>query len=289
MTREDDFIDQVEGYLDEYEGQTPLPEMVRDAVRAQLPTTRQISPLPGPLRILDMTVTVPPAARYGLVAAAAVAAVIAGGALFGGPNLGGGPTPTPVPIPTPPILSGDALEAGTYRLTVVGVVATITVPPGWANVQGIGVGKDIPDVSFAAVVFWPSDEEVAHVYSDPCRWQDGYVDPPVGPTVDDLVTALANQPQRGESVPIDVSIDGYRGKMVELTVPDDIDFADCDGGQFYSWEGRFHQAPGQVDRIYVLDVDGRRLVIDAHFTPGTSAGDLAEQQAVLESIRLDGR
>ena len=37
MTRNDDFIGQLEGYLEEYEGSTPLPNEVRDAIRAQLP------------------------------------------------------------------------------------------------------------------------------------------------------------------------------------------------------------------------------------------------------------
>ena len=75
--------------------------------------------------------------------------------------------------------------------------------------------------------------------------------------------------------------------MIELSVPDDIDFADCDSGEFHTWEGRFQQAPGQIDRIYILDVGGQRLLIDSHFQPGTPEADLAEQQAIFESIQLD--
>ena len=41
MTRDDDFIGQLEGYLDQYEGSTPLPDEVRDAIRAELPSTQQ--------------------------------------------------------------------------------------------------------------------------------------------------------------------------------------------------------------------------------------------------------
>ena len=40
MTR-DEFIGLLGGYLDEYEGSTPMPEHVRDAIRADLPSTRQ--------------------------------------------------------------------------------------------------------------------------------------------------------------------------------------------------------------------------------------------------------
>ena len=39
MTAHDPFINQLEDYLDEYEGNTPLPEAVRDAIRAELPST----------------------------------------------------------------------------------------------------------------------------------------------------------------------------------------------------------------------------------------------------------
>ena len=44
MTRDDDFIGQLEGYLDEYEGSTPLPDEVRDAIRAQLPSINSARP-----------------------------------------------------------------------------------------------------------------------------------------------------------------------------------------------------------------------------------------------------
>ncbi len=55
MTRDDDFIPQLEAYLDEYEGTNPLPDAVRHAVRAQLSTTRQIGPVLGPMRDLMMS------------------------------------------------------------------------------------------------------------------------------------------------------------------------------------------------------------------------------------------
>ncbi len=83
MTHEDDFIQQLEGYLDEYEGTTPLPDEVRDAVRAQLRTTRQIGPITGPMRDFMMSNVI----RVGLVAAAAaIIAVIAFNLLPGSPD-----------------------------------------------------------------------------------------------------------------------------------------------------------------------------------------------------------
>ena len=47
MTRDDDdFTGQLEGYLDEYLGSTPLPDEPRDAIRAQLPSIRQTARFP---------------------------------------------------------------------------------------------------------------------------------------------------------------------------------------------------------------------------------------------------
>ena len=86
--------------------------------------------------------------------------------------------------------------------------------------------------------------------------------------------------------PVDVTLDGYSGKMVEMSVPTDIDFADCDGGEFRSWLGRYHQGPGQVDQIYILDVDDQRVVIYSSYMPETSAAERAERQAIVESIQL---
>ena len=290
MTRTDEFMGQVESYLEDYDGSTPLPETVRDAIRAELPLTRQRPAWWPARRFPDMNSF----AKLSVAAAVVVVAALLGFNYLVAPNIGseglGDSSPTPSPSPTPalPALSGDALAPGTYRTVAGDVDATLTVPDGWSNIQGYGVAKESGGAeTFTAVVIWPSDVEAAHVYADPCRWrQDGFVRPPVGPTVDDLATALANQPLRGDAEPVDVEVDGYAGKRIELSVPDDIDFANCDAGEFQSWEGRTHQGPGQVDVLYILDVDGQRVVIDAHFMPGTSAADDAERQAIVESIQL---
>jgi hypothetical protein len=289
MTREDDFIGQLEGYLDDYEGLTPLPDATRDAIRAQLPKTRQIGSFRGPMRYLSMSMSIPVPARYGVAAAMVVAAAVLGGALFvGGRNNPGGPGPTasPSPTPGPPVNVHGVLEPGTYRVTPGAVSATLTVPAGWS-----GGGLD-PNVSKGDgptsmfVGFWPLDEDFATVYADPCHWEGNVVTPPVGPTVDDLADALAAQADRGDALPTDVTVDGYHGKFLELSVPSGIDFADCDQGEFRSWFGRFHQGPGQIDRIYILDVDGQRAVYFGSFLPEVSAADQAELQSILDSVHI---
>ena len=71
MTRNDDFIGQLEGYLEEYEGSTPLPDDVRDVIRAQLPSIQQRAAWWPAQRVESMNLML----RYGI--AAAVIAVVA--------------------------------------------------------------------------------------------------------------------------------------------------------------------------------------------------------------------
>ena len=71
-----------------------------------------------------------------------------------------------------------------------------------------------------------------------------------------------------------------------MSAPTDIDFADCDEGDFSTWAGRLQRGPGQVDVVHMLDVDGDRAVVIAHHMPGVSAAGLAEQQAVVDFIDL---
>ena len=298
MTAPDPFISKLEDYLDEYEGNTPLPEGVRDAIRAELPTTRQRPAWWPARRSPEMNTFV----KYGLAAAAVVVAALLGYNYLLAPSVGGPAIddPSPAPTPSPPALTDTSVEPGTYLLTTEAEPdgtyhlpegSTLTMPAGWEGGNGFRVSKneDPSDpVAFTGVGFWIWDGDFATVYLDPCQWLDGAITPPVGPTVDDLANALASQPHRGDAVPVDVTLDGYSGKMIEMTVPSDIDFADCDRGEFRSWLGRYHQGPGQVDQVYILDVDGQRVVIYSSYMPGTSEAERAEREAIVESIQLGG-
>ena len=53
MNGTDDFIVRLEAYLDDFDGATPLPDHVRDAVHAALAGTRPGSPVRVPRRLLD--------------------------------------------------------------------------------------------------------------------------------------------------------------------------------------------------------------------------------------------
>ena len=45
--------------------------------------------------------------------------------------------------------------------------------------------------------------------------------------------------------------------------------------------------PGQVDQLWILDIDGARLVIDAFSMPYATSNEREELRAVVESIRFE--
>ena len=124
------------------------------------------------------------------------------------------------------------------------------------------------------------------------------LDPPVGPTVDDLVAAWANLPDFAATAAVDVTVDGYAGKQFEFTVPDGVGCKAKVGiGQVYAlWDytGMSNEdAPGYFAwslnlhfQIWVLDVDGTRLVIGATTLPNTSPQNRAALDEVLASIQI---
>ncbi len=44
---------------------------------------------------------------------------------------------------------------------------------------------------------------------------------------------------------------------------------------------------GQVDRLWVLDVNGQRLVVDASYSPNTTQAQRDEQDQIVQSLRFD--
>jgi hypothetical protein len=132
---------------------------------------------------------------------------------------------------------------------------------------------------------------VGNVYAQPCRWRGTLLDPPIDSSVDDLVAGLASQRGRQASEATDVTLDGFTGKFMELTVPARIDLADCHDGEFRTWVdptgGPRYLEPGQRDLLWIVDVDGSRLVIDAALGPQTTQQDRADRIQMVESIRIE--
>jgi hypothetical protein len=242
--------------------------------------------------------------RYGLAAAAVVVVAIVGINLLG-PNLGGTPDPTPTIAPSheptatpiPPLPPSGALDPGTYGMPVRfgGVGFAFTVPAGWevdidhfVHKGTDGTRKEsgaimIPSITTGVIL---SAWQVDRVYADACH-PDG-TDLPVDASVDALATALAGQLGRVTSGPAEATVGGHPAQIVELTAAADL--TDC-GDMLLTWPdlkgGWLPASPNQIDAVYIVDVDGTRLVIVATHWAGTSAADLAELEAVVASIQIE--
>ena len=184
-------------------------------------------------------------------------------------------------------------DPGSYALTARGTgtppLAVLDVPAGYSNFGFFAlVPEEFPeeDVPLRSVQYWNVDG----VLVDPCAMDEGA--PDAGTSVQDLVAALEKQEQTATTEPVPVAVDGHAGLYVELTAPADLSFATCDLGYFSYWEGSPDDAqhtvdsPGTVDRTWILDVAGDRVVVVAAAPPGVTAAQVREMRAMVESIRF---
>ncbi|MEO7294738.1 MAG: hypothetical protein ABIZ57_01240 [Candidatus Limnocylindria bacterium] len=272
------------------------PARVAEAVRLEARSTRQTAiPVWWPQRRF-------PEMNKSLTYAAAAAAVVIVAILSitflapGGLNVGGpAETPTPSPAPSPVVLpaSETNLAAGTYGIDeLFPFRVTFVVPDGWFSCSP---GDD----EIGACARLTSDSEVSmgiafvnvdNVIADPCDRSDAQLDPPVGPSVDDLVTAISNLQGFDATDASDVTVDGFSGKQFELTAPAGDSGCVVDGDGFGTWTTPSRTngvGPGEVNLLRVLDVDGVRLVVTAAYHPAlASAEEVAEIRRVFESIHI---
>ena len=195
------------------------------------------------------------------------------------------------------------LEPGTYFIDPDGDASTplrVTydiAADGWS--QWIGAAK-FSEVGHTGV----SITTVSNLVRDGCL-DHLWADPPIGPSVDDLAAALTElSPFEVTSPPTDVTLDGYSGKHLVWTVPDlqvegepgDQRFTGCQGRQLMSWvafidtvngDGFYgYTGPGYIEEFWILDVDGTRLMIAAETSPDSPLQDIAERDAILDSIQI---
>ena len=240
--------------------------------------------------------------RLFIAAGAAAVLVVAVAALALRPSSTIGPQGTPAPTRTPsptvapspttlPTLPSGTLAAGSYStrpfpLTpLADMEVTLTVPSGWdgwpTNAVTPAAGPGGPDGGAIALLL------VTELYSDPCRASTPELPMiPAGETVDDLVRAFGEVESSYEVGPVtDVSIGGYAGKQLDLTIPSDVDFASCGFGQYWIWDpGPYAQGPGNRWNVSILDVAGNRVVILAQDFPGTPAAVQGEFRDIIASI-----
>ena len=295
------------------EGQTELADQVFDAVRTDIEHTRQRVVI-GLWRIPDIMSRL---VVIGLGAAAVVAALIIGTQIFGTPAPGGvgtSPTASPSPIVTP-APSSEAwvgIPRGPFVVTGARAPVQVTVSiasPGWTALPGYDAlsknddGLDPPVAVGAAFLAWTWPTGTGfNVYGDPCHWTTTIPETPAT-TPGEIAAALAAQASTNPTAPVDVTVGGFAGKAITVHVPMSFDlpsatrekrFAACDQNvfAFYGIEGeageaRNAQGAGQVDDLWILDVSGRIVILDAAYGPAVPAQLVAEMRTIAGSATFE--
>ena len=230
-----------------------------------------------------------------------------------GSNTSTGSTTSTSATTSPPAPSGpatvapvtDVLTGGLYEFGPFEDMRSLTLdatgPDGWTGYPSWAMDGPDPVRADApngiGIAFFSANG----LYSDLCHWDVrgiGDAGPPgdvkVGPTVDDLVAALRANKSYTSSAAKPVTIDGYAGQELELQLPDDP-FTKCDkddpndsGGHafVFSGPGLYAQGPANRWHLYILDVDGARLISVILSYAKTPQTDLDLAQSIIETLDI---
>ena len=225
------------------------------------------------------------------------------------PSIAAATTPSNVATPT---LAEGPLEAGTYVAAPLAsamfnsclrppqpgcseseddsIRVTFTVPDGWAGLGGYGAivlaAEGTSSPAGASMGFGRG----SWLHSDPCLTParlsaNAQPDIAVGPSVDEFASAIADHPLLDATDPVPVTLGGFSGKYLDLQLPTDL--TGC-ATSYFPWEpGAYAQGPGHRWHLWILDVDGVRVVVQATDYAGTSAEHRAELDAIVQSIQIE--
>lgn len=119
---------------------------------------------------------------------------------------------------------------------------------------------------------------------DACRHEEADAFDP-GPSVEDLAHALVAKKSTRASTPERVTLAGHRGLYVELASPRDISTCGKYPGLWRDPERGIY-GDGQVDRVWILDVDGQRVAVNASYGPRATAVEQDNLTSMVESIKF---
>jgi hypothetical protein len=290
----------IRAFLDE--GLTELPDRVYDAVRSDIDRTRQ--------RVVIVPWRTPQMNTYAKlaigVAAVAVVAVVGINLLpGGGAGVGGTSTvspspsplplasPSPSPLPGPGIWPTGALQPGRHEATMNGITFSFDLPTsGWSSVlfKGMLTKGTEPNPDFRWIGL--GMEGPPGVATDPCAGKARLV----GPSVDDLATAMTTIPDTQASGPVDVTVGGLPAKLVQLTIdadmacrPSDEALQQPDALSSFNLYGEGTTYPVTLDSVikeWVLEVDGKRVII--HSDQAAPDPEIEREiQQIVDSIQFE--
>lgn len=175
---------------------------------------------------------------------------------------------------------------------------TLTVPDGWSALEGTAVVPSVEGYSppgGGSLLFGRGGW--LYTVSQVCGGSgpDFPTGPniPTGTTVDEFVTALVDHPDLDVTDPVDATLGGYSGKYLELRAPantttDELGPDPSGCNYYFVWEpGIYAQGPNALWRIWVLDVDGIRVVVRSDSFPGTTPEVQTQLAGIVDSIQIE--
>ena len=182
----------------------------------------------------------------------------------------------------------EGLTAVSYSLSDFPAAITFDIPPVeppavWfvcspSAVEQAVCRESTPNM-IVAVTFQIVDNVVAG-----CSDQETaeLLDPPVGPSVDDLVTAISNLEGYEATAPVDITVSGFQGKEFTLTAVRH----GC-GGTWATADRVTGMGAGESNLLRILDVDGVRVVIAGAYHASTPEADVAAVEQVMDSVQIE--
>ena len=303
MTRQLDLEQLLDIWLDD--GPTDTSDAVFDAAVARIYRQRQRPAWRVSQRDSDVKAAIKPLLAVAAVVAVAVASIaivqIPSGQWFSGtaspsqppmPSVGPGASIRVVPE------GGGRLTPGRWRFPVVigDVPLSIDadIPTGWFVADRFGlmhgdIGTDMPRGIGVAFL------EAETLYRDPCRWDlDGSGRPgqpgeiAVGPSARNLVDALVASPAHAATPPTPITFDGHPGWQLEIQLPGDVAACDRDADgipRAFPWAPST-EAQGDDNRwrLFIIDVDGDRLIVAMAYYEGTPVERFQAAMAIVDSL-----
>ncbi len=218
------------------------------------------------------------------------------------------PSPSPSPSPsrsprpeasrvTGAIPESGALAGGRHSFTQNGIPFSLEfTKPGWIS-RGIEVppdGGSLIKADETSEEIWLLLWSIDGVYSDPCGRVPAS---PVSPSAADLAAAVAGMPGFDVLIPPEgVTLGGRPATHVQIKLREDIG---CLPQQFYMWYDdvrcgpddpchRWANAPGhQINDIWIFEVDGAHLWMEAETFDNAAPGTLEEVQRIIDSIEFE--
>jgi hypothetical protein len=183
------------------------------------------------------------------------------------------------------------LDAGRYGMRVTdSLLYQVDVPANSEVYDGTNLNPGSGSAAGRNGILWlePADEDTA-LPADPCR---DHTMNRVGPTVEDLATALADQPFLAVTKPTPVTVGGMDGQFVKMAVPLDADVSSCQDGRVQLM-GNINDPPdlygqgpepGVVERMWILDIDGERHIIHANVITGPDTSNAEEHTKAMNQM-----